>query len=180
MGIRGGKALVLWCLAAATTILVGCGELEYVPNSKWGWYDKPLPEATRAIAAARAAGKDKECPAEFAAALKMRNDAYATYDACNTALAKEQARKAIAMVNALCPAKPAPPKPVAPAPAIVSFGAAPASIDQGKCSTLTWYTKNTNTAYIDNGVGSVDPNGSREVCPSSTTRYTLSATGDGG
>ena len=184
MGVRSYRALVLLFLCAAAAVLVGCGELEYVPNSKWNYYHKPLPEAARAVDAAKAAGKDKECPAEFQAALKMKNDAYATYDACNTRLAIEQAKQAIAMVNALCPAKPAPPAPpvapAPPAPSIVSFSASPSTIDKGKCSTLSWSTVNVSSASIDEGLGSVDANGSKEVCPSSTTRYILSATGAGG
>ncbi len=186
MEVRGYRALVLLCLCSVAAVLVGCGELEYVPNSKWNYYHKPLPEAARAVDAAKAAGKDKECPAEFQAALKMKNDAYATYDACNTRLAIEQAKKAIAMVNALCPAKPTPPPtpapvaPSTPAPRIISFSASPSAIDKGKCSTLSWSTANVSSASIDEGVGSVDANGSKEVCPSSTTRYMLTATGAGG
>ena len=186
MEVRGYRALVLLCLCSVAAVLVGCGELEYVPNSKWNYYHKPLPEAARAVDAAKAAGKDKECPAEFQAALKMKNDAFATYDACNTRLAIEQAKQAIAMVNALCPAKPTPPPtpapvaPATPAPRIISFSASPSTIDKGKCSTLSWSTANVSSASIDEGVGSVDANGSKEVCPSSTTRYMLSATGAGG
>jgi outer membrane protein OmpA-like peptidoglycan-associated protein len=184
MRFRGCRALVLLCFCSVTAVLVGCGELEYVPNSKWNYYHKPLPEAARAVDAAKAAGKDKECPAEFQAALKMKNDAFATYDACNTRLAIEQAKQAIAMVNALCPAKPTPPPapapPATPAPRIISFSASPSSIDKGKCSTLSWSTANVSSASIDEGVGSVDANGSKEVCPSASTRYMLTATGAGG
>ncbi|MGE5278533.1 MAG: OmpA family protein, partial [Acidobacteriota bacterium] len=43
-----------------------------------------------------------------------------------------------------------------------------------------WSSHNATSASIDEGIGSVGPNGSHEVCPNSTTRYTLTATGEGG
>src|SRR5659263_461028 len=58
-------------------VFYGCAGREYAPNRGVMYYHKELPAADRAVEAARAAGKDKECPAEFAAAEKMKNDAYA-------------------------------------------------------------------------------------------------------
>ena len=66
-----------------------------------------------------------------------------------------------------------------PAPT-VSITAAPASIEQGKCTTLTWTSANVASAAIDPGLGSVSPSGSREVCPPATTQYSIAATGAGG
>ena len=83
------------------------------------------------------------------------------------------------------PAPPPPPPPPVvvppppPAPA-VSLSANPASIVEGKCSTLTWSSSNATGATIDQGVGTVDPNGSRQVCPKATTPYTITSTGAGG
>ena len=62
----------------------------------------------------------------------------------------------------------------------VSVSASPASVKQGECATLTWTSTNATKASIDPGVGNVDPSGSREVCPASTTQYTITAAGDAG
>jgi outer membrane protein OmpA-like peptidoglycan-associated protein len=62
----------------------------------------------------------------------------------------------------------------------VSLSADPASIAEGKCSTLTWSSSNATEATIDHGVGKVDANGSRQVCPKVTTPYTINAVGAGG
>jgi outer membrane protein OmpA-like peptidoglycan-associated protein len=61
-----------------------------------------------------------------------------------------------------------------------SLSAASASIDQGACTNLNWSTTNASSVSIDPGIGAVQSSGSRQVCPSSTTRYTLTATGEGG
>ena len=148
------------------------------PEGAGLYYHKELPAADRAVEAARAAGKDKECPAEFAAAEKMRNDAYDTYWACHTEEGIAKANQATALANGLCPKKAVvPPPPAAPT---VSISAYPATIDQGKCAKLDWSTTGASSASIDQGIGSLDPNGSREVCPGSTTQYTITAMGDGG
>jgi len=78
------------------------------------------------------------------------------------------------------------PEPVAAAPIpppaapTVRISAYPATIDQGKCAKLDWSTTGASSASIDQGIGSQNPNGSREVCPGSTTQYTITAMGDGG
>ena len=75
----------------------------------------------------------------------------------------------------------APPATLAPRPApAVSFSAAPASVKQGQCATLTWSSTNASNVSIDPGVGKVDPSGSKQVCPASTTQYTISVAGEGG
>ena len=63
-------------------VLVGCAGLEVNPDGTW--HPKELPAARRAVEAARKAGKDKECPEEFKAVEKMKNDAYELYRACRT------------------------------------------------------------------------------------------------
>ena len=159
----------------------GCAGREYAPNRGVMYYHKELPAADRAVEAARAAGKDKECPAEFAAAEKMRNDAYDTYLACRTAEGIAMANEATARANALCPMRAvAPPPPPPPAAPTVSLYAEPATIDQGQCAKLTWSSIGASSASIDRGIGNMGPNGSREVCPGSTTEYTVTAMGEGG
>jgi OmpA-OmpF porin, OOP family len=161
--------------------LIGCASTPFtVPE---------LTAADKALEAARQAGKDKECPTEFNAAAKVVEEAHAVCTFCKRDEAIAKANRAIAMINALCPKKvvkaapapaPAPaPPPAAPAP-MVSISADPGSVKQGQCATLSWSTSNASSASINQGVGSVDANGSRKVCPNDTTQYTITASGDGG
>lgn len=60
-------------------------------------------------------------------------------------------------------------------PFIEAFGASPASITPGFPATLTWSVRGADSITLDQGVGKVG--GTRcSVTPSSTTRYTLTAT----
>src|SRR4030066_816074 len=92
-------------------VFYGCAGLEHAPKRGLWYNHKELPAADRAVEAARAAGKDRECPAEFAAAEKMKNDAYDIYLACRTEEAIAKANEATARANALCPRKVEAPKP---------------------------------------------------------------------
>jgi hypothetical protein len=65
-------------------------------------------------------------------------------------------------------------------PAIIRFTAAPTNINQGQSSLLSWTTTGASTVTINNGVGTVPVNGSKSVSPSTTTTYTLTATGADG
>ena len=173
-------------------VLAGCAGLEYAPKRTALFYHKEMPLAGRAVEAARAAGKDKECPAEFQAAEKAKNDAYDIYLSCRTKEGIAKANEAAAMAKALCPVKPVPvvvappppspppmPPPPAPAPT-VSLSANPPAVVAGKCTTLFWSSENASGASIDQGIGDVGKSGSRQVCPAVTTRYTVSAMGEGG
>ena len=166
------------------SVLVGCAGMEVAPDGIW--YPKELPDAGRAVEAARKAGKDKECPDEFKAAEKMKNDAYLVYWSCRTKEGIAMANEAANRANALCPrevtqppAPPAPPGRTAPPALTVSLSASPASIQQGQCTTLTWSSRNASSVSIDQGVGRVDLSGSRQICPDSTTQYTIAAVGEG-
>jgi len=178
------KHKLAYRLSAVGLVLIlglfyGCAGREFAPKNAVWYYHPELPAADRAVEAARAAGKDKECPAEFAAAEKMKNDAYNTYWACHTEEGIAKANQATALANALCPRIAVPPPPPAAAPT-VRISAYPATIDRGKCAKLDWATTGATSASIDQGIGSQNPNGSREVCPGSTTQYTITAMGDGG
>lgn len=59
-------------------------------------------------------------------------------------------------------------------PRIVRFGAAPPEIVAGETSNLFWVVENADEVTIS-GIGRVETAGSREVAPSSTTTYTLTA-----
>jgi OOP family OmpA-OmpF porin len=182
-----GIAIVAACMFLG--VLAGCAGLEYAPKRTIMYYHQELPAAERAVEAARAAGKEKECPAEFQAAEKAKNEAYEIYWSCRTKEGIAKANEASAMAKALCPPKPVPmmapppPPPPPPAPAMaptVSLSANPPAVDAGKCTTLFWSSENASGASIDQGIGGVGKSGSRQVCPTATTLYTISATGEGG
>ena len=73
-----------------------------------------------------------------------------------------------------------PPPPPPPAAPTASISANPPAVDAGKCATLNWSSENATDASIDQGVGTVPPNGSKSVCPDATKQYTVTATGAGG
>lgn len=188
MTLRLANRLFVVGLVLLLGVFYGCATMEYAPKRQIWYYHKELPAADRAVAAAKAAGKDKECPADFAAAEKMKNDAYEIYWSCRTEEARAKANEAAARANALCPKKVEAPKPMPakappppmPAAPTVSLSANPASIEQGKCTKLAWSSTGATSASIDQGIGAVDPGGSREVCPAASTQYTITAKGEGG
>ncbi|MBW2604834.1 MAG: hypothetical protein JRE28_11050 [Deltaproteobacteria bacterium] len=63
---------------------------------------------------------------------------------------------------------------------LVNICSNPLSIAPGQSSTLTWTSSNAQSAFIDNGVGTVPVNGSTTVSPDHTTVYTLTVTGPTG
>lgn len=65
-------------------------------------------------------------------------------------------------------------------PPTATLTANPTSIQEGGSSTLSWSVTNADTVSISPGIGSVDPESSTEVSPTSTTTYTLTAVGPGG
>jgi len=73
-----------------------------------------------------------------------------------------------------------PPAPTPGKPTIVSFTAEPSTIQQGQSATLRWSVQNATDMTIDQGIGAVQSNGSRQVFPSATTTYTLVVNGPGG
>lgn len=75
---------------------------------------------------------------------------------------------------------PAPPAPAPAKPSINSFTAEPRRIERGQDSTLRWDVSNATDISIDGGVGTVQTSGSRQVVPTSSTTYTLTARGAGG
>lgn len=65
-------------------------------------------------------------------------------------------------------------------PSILLFTATPSEINSGSSSTLKWEVKDATSVTIDQGIGEVAVNGSKELSPSKTTAYTLTATNTGG
>ena len=70
------------------------------------------------------------------------------------------------------------PPPPAPAPT-ATIAASPDNVQQGQPTQITWHTENANTVHIS-GLGTVPANGSRDVRPSESTTYQLTANGPGG
>ncbi|MBP1728509.1 MAG: ompA [Deltaproteobacteria bacterium] len=176
---RAKRVLALAISLAMMSFVAGCAHMEKSPPERhtgYAYIHKPLPEASRKVDTARAAGKEKECPNEFKAAKDTVDNAYAIYIACRTQEGIAMAQDGINKLNALCPyvAPPPPPAPTA------SLSADPASIKQNRCATLSWSSANASSASIDQGIGSVAPSGSKQVCPVSTTRYTMTVAGAGG
>ncbi len=84
---------------------------------------------------------------------------------------------------------PPPPPPAAPPPAVAppaqkpvisTFTAEPTTIEKGQSSTLRWSISGATDMTIDQGIGPVQSNGSRQVFPGNSTTYTLVANGPGG
>jgi peptidoglycan-associated lipoprotein len=78
------------------------------------------------------------------------------------------------------PAKVEAPPPPPAAARINSFTAEPRTISQGQAATLSWSIANATDMSIDQGLGAVQANGTRQVFPARTTTYTLTARGAGG
>jgi peptidoglycan-associated lipoprotein len=84
-----------------------------------------------------------------------------------------------------CKKKVVPPPPV-PTPAAatakptVSLKASPTFISTGQSSTLSWTSENATSLELTPNIGSVAAEGTTEVSPSSSTTYTITATGPGG
>ena len=62
-------------------------------------------------------------------------------------------------------------------PRIVTFEAKPATVRAGQPVLLIWHVENPAGIAIEPGIGAVTPRGSRQVTPSATTTYTLTAKG---
>jgi hypothetical protein len=62
-------------------------------------------------------------------------------------------------------------------PRIISFEVKPATVRAGQPVLLVWHVENPGGVAIEPGIGAVTPRGSRQVVPTATTTYTLSAKG---
>jgi peptidoglycan-associated lipoprotein len=75
---------------------------------------------------------------------------------------------------------PPPPPPKAQPVRINNFAVEPRTIQRGQSGTLSWSVANATDISINQSVGAVQANGMRQVFPSTSTTYTLTATGPGG
>jgi peptidoglycan-associated lipoprotein len=71
--------------------------------------------------------------------------------------------------------------PVQPALApTISLKASPTAIEMGESTNLSWDSSNATSVTIDNGIGTVEPSGSRTISPRVSTTYKATATGQSG
>jgi OOP family OmpA-OmpF porin len=182
---------ILPLLAAVTLVgtLNGCANLEVntTRGNIPGYYIRTeMQQADRAVEAARNAGKDKMCPAEFKAAEDAKNNAYDVFRACHTEEGVALAKQATAKANALCPPAPAPkiveppPAPVLPAAPTAVLTVTPETIVKGDTATLNWKSQNASGCTIQPDIGSVPPQGARVITPAVDTSYSLACSGAGG
>ena len=106
--ITAKRVFIVVIAVLSLSVIFGCAGREFAPKDPYmyWYYPKELPEADRAVEAARQAGKDSQCPDEFNAARDLKEKAYATYAACRTEEAIAMAKEATKKANALCPGKP--------------------------------------------------------------------------
>jgi len=175
MRARHFKGLIQGGLVGVLTVLVGCAT------------DVEVKKARATLEKARTEGKATQCPADFKAVEDMVTLAESMCTNCKYDIADSTAAAAVAKANALCPpAKPTPPPAevrtvtAPPAAPTASIAVGPSSVDSGGCATLTWATAGATDVSIDSGVGTVSASGTKQVCPTSTTRYTVTANGPGG
>lgn len=71
--------------------------------------------------------------------------------------------------------------PAGPGSAVIGeFSVEPSTIERGQSAVLRWNVTGATNVAIDNGFGTVPPNGTRRITPPDTTSYTLTATGING
>jgi len=116
--ITAKRVLIFVIAVFSMSLMVGCSGLEKRPANRGGYlyYPPALVNADRTLDEARAAGKDKECPAEFNALKDQVDKAYEVYMACHDQEAIDMAQDAIGKIKALCPAKPVAEMKPAPKP----------------------------------------------------------------
>ena len=155
----------------ALSLMIGCGGREYAHKDPYPYiyYHKELPEGDRAVEAARQAGKDRECPAEFKAAEDLMNRAYEEYVICHTEKAIGMAREATAKAKALCTPPPT-----------CSLTASPTEIEKCDSATLRLTTSGQVQSAVLEGAEIAPTGGTMTVNPASTTSYTAKVSGIGG
>ena len=102
------RVFLIFVILLSMILMVGCaGMKRATPERSPGYlyYPSALVDADQALSEARAAGKDKECPAEFNAAKDMVDKAYEIYMSCRDKEAIAMADDAIGKIKALCPPK---------------------------------------------------------------------------
>ena len=65
-------------------------------------------------------------------------------------------------------------------PSITALSLTPAEITNGETSVLKWTVTGADSVSIDQGIGAVVASGSKQISPSKTTAYTMTAINSGG
>ena len=170
--MRNRHLILLLSILLATFLVAGCGSTRQ--------FTKAETDQFNAIGAKIAQAENmtpkgaKECaPKELAVAKAeldgARHETSESWETASTYI--DRAAKAADTVLA---------KTKACQPPVLKYSADPATISPGQCSTLTWSSQNVQKAEIDQGVGAVAASGSKQVCPTETTQYMMTATGTGG
>jgi OOP family OmpA-OmpF porin len=169
--ITAKRVLIVVIVVFSLSMMFGCAGMEFAPKDPYmyWYYPKELPEADRAVEAARQAGKDRECPADFKAAEDLKNKAYEVYAECRTEEAIAMAKEATAKAKALCPTPPT-----------CELTAAPKEIEQGESATLRLTTSGKVKSTVLDGTEVAATGGTKTVSPTSTTSYTAKVAGPGG
>jgi hypothetical protein len=157
-----GKVLVVVIALISLGSLFACAGKEFAPKYPYPYwyYPKELPEADRAIEAARQKGKDKECPNEFEEAKARVDKAYEEYMACKT--------PGPIPINIVCP------------PPTCELTTDKAKIDLGESTTLSLTTSGYVTSAAVDGTEVAPTGGTKQVAPTSTTTYTATIKGPAG
>jgi len=169
--ITAKRVLIVVIAVLSLSVIFGCAGREFAPKNPYiyWYYHKELPEADRAVEAARQAGKDRECPAEFKAAEDLKNKAYEVYAQCHTDEAIAMAREATAKAKALCPPPPT-----------CELTASPKEIEKCNSTILKLTTSGKVQSAVLDGAQIVPAGGTITVSPASTTKYTAEVFGSGG
>ena len=165
------RILIVVISVLSLSVMFGCAGREYAHKDPYPYmyYHKELPEAERAIEAARQAGKDRECPEEFKAAEDLKNKAYVVYAQCRTEEAIGMAMEATAKANALCTPPPR-----------CELTASPKEIEKCNSTTLKLTTSGKVESAVLDGAEIAPTGGTIAVSPASTTSYTGQVSGIGG
>jgi len=169
--ITAKRVLMAVIAVFSLSMMFGCEGREYAHKDPYPYmyYHKELPEADRAVEAARQAGKERECPAEFKATEDLKNRAYVVYAQCRTEEAIAMAREATAKAKALCTPPPT-----------CELTASPKEIEKCDSTTLKLTTSGKVQSAVLDGTAIASTGGTITVSPASTTSYSAKVSGIGG
>jgi OOP family OmpA-OmpF porin len=169
--ITARRILIVVIAVLSLSVMFGCAGREYAHKDPYPYmyYHKELPEADRAVEAARQAGKERECPAEFKAAEDLKNRAYVVYAQCRTQEAIDMAIEATAKAKALCTPPPR-----------CELTASPKAIEKCNSTTLKLTTSGKVESAVLDGTEIAPTGGTIAVSPASTASYTAKVSGIGG
>lgn len=157
------RSVLLLVVLLSVGLLTGCtpGLKKATPDRMPGYlyYPETLVNADAALKEAKAAGKDKECPAEYAAAKAMVDKGYEEYLACKN--------PAPITINIACPPK-------------CEVKVNPSAIYVGESTKLTLTTTGTVTSAVLDGTSVGIEGGVKTVSPTASADFTAKAEGPGG